>query len=122
MLVSIRGESSFVVLQWGILRSLVRCRWGARGGGNLREAQLYALFKIATDASGIGWREGASKILVWFGDAEGHDPVEVDGEMVTEEKATRALQDNSIQVLSIDVDRMNNLGQAERISMATNGR
>ena len=46
---------------------------GASGGGNFPEAQLFALNTVATDP-GIGFRSGSSSIIVWFGDARGHDP------------------------------------------------
>lgn len=50
--------------------------WSAAGGSDPPEAQLYALTKIATDPS-IGFRSGpdVKRIVVWFGDRPGHDPV-----------------------------------------------
>jgi hypothetical protein len=48
--------------------------WAANGGDDLPEGQFFALNQIATQAS-IGWRPGAKRILVWFGDAPGHDPI-----------------------------------------------
>lgn len=48
--------------------------WSASGGNDEAEGQLFALHKLATDP-GIGWRPNAERILVWFGDAPGHDPV-----------------------------------------------
>lgn len=48
--------------------------WSAAGGGDGPEGQLFALNQIATSAS-IGWRAGARRIVVWFGDAPGHDPI-----------------------------------------------
>lgn len=48
--------------------------WSAGGGDDGPEGFLYALHEIATDPS-IGWRTGSSRILVWFGDAPGHDPI-----------------------------------------------
>ena len=48
--------------------------WVAGEGADGPEGQLYALHQIATDA-GIGWRPDARRILVWFGDAPGHDPI-----------------------------------------------
>lgn len=92
--------------------------WSASGGGDSPEAQLFALYKIATDDS-IGWRPDAERIVAWFGDAPGHDPT-VEG--VTERQATEALQKARIRVLAIDVAHMNQDGQAERIALATNGR
>lgn len=48
--------------------------WAAGEGADGPEGQLYALHQVATDA-GIGWRPDARRILVWFGDAPGHDPI-----------------------------------------------
>lgn len=50
--------------------------WSATGGGDTPEGQLFALDRIANDAGGeIGWRDGARHVVVWFGDAPGHEPV-----------------------------------------------
>lgn len=38
------------------------------------EGQLFALHKLATDPA-IGFRSGSTRVVVWFGDAPGHDPV-----------------------------------------------
>ena len=48
--------------------------WSAADGSDTPEGQLYALTQIATDPA-IGWRAGSKRILVWFGDAPGHDPI-----------------------------------------------
>jgi hypothetical protein len=48
--------------------------WVASGGGDTPEGQFFALDQIATNPL-IGWRPGAKRILVWFGDAPGHDPI-----------------------------------------------
>jgi hypothetical protein len=49
--------------------------WNASGGGpDAPEAQFFALDQIATNPA-IGWRAGANRIVVWFGDAPGHDPI-----------------------------------------------
>lgn len=48
--------------------------WAAGGGSDGPEGQLFALHKIATDPL-INWRDGSDRIVVWFGDAPGHDPV-----------------------------------------------
>ena len=48
--------------------------WSASGGGDGPEGQLFALNEIATKLA-IGWRGSAQRILVWFGDAPGHDPI-----------------------------------------------
>jgi len=48
--------------------------WSASDGSDTPEGQLFALQQIATDPA-IGWRPGSKRILVWFGDAPGHDPI-----------------------------------------------
>lgn len=42
-----------------------------RFGGDGPESNLIALSQAATEA---GWRAGAQKFIIWFGDARGHDP------------------------------------------------
>jgi hypothetical protein len=50
--------------------------WVASGGGDIPEGQLFALEQLAEDRDGvIGWRFDAKPIIVWFGDAPGHDKV-----------------------------------------------
>jgi len=53
--------------------------WAADGGNDGSEGQFFALDRLASDVDPagdtIGWREGAERIIVWFGDAPGHDPV-----------------------------------------------
>jgi hypothetical protein len=48
--------------------------WSAGGGGDGSEGQFYALHQLATDP-GINWRPDAKRIIVWFGDSPGHDPI-----------------------------------------------
>lgn len=48
--------------------------WFADCGGDGSEAQFYALYRLATDNS-IPWRPDAKRIIVWFGDSPGHDPI-----------------------------------------------
>lgn len=50
--------------------------WSTFGGagGDTPEGQLFALHQIANDPA-IGWRPGAKRIICWFGDAPGHDPI-----------------------------------------------
>jgi len=48
--------------------------WLADGGGDPPESQFYALWKVATDPN-VGFRPGAKRIIVWFGDSPGHDPI-----------------------------------------------
>ena len=53
--------------------------WFAEGGDDVAEAQLFALEQLAVDhnpdGGTIGWRGGAKKVIIWFGDAPGHDPI-----------------------------------------------
>lgn len=81
--------------------------WVASDGSDTPEGQLYALQHIANDAS-IGWRPGAKRILVWFGDAPGHDPVcaaiSGDSTDITEMTATDALVTAQITVVAISTD------------------
>ena len=78
--------------------------WTHGGGYDGSEAQLYALTKIATIPA-IGWRGGTNKVLVWFGDAPGHDPVcaaiSSEGADITEATATAALVAAGIKVVAI---------------------
>ena len=90
--------------------------WGASGGGDLPEGQLYGLDQVATTTS---WRLGSTRILIWFGDAPGHDPAGPTG--VTEAQATAALIANTIKVLALDLGALNDSGQAQRIATATSG-
>lgn len=43
-------------------------------GSDGPEGQLFALHQLATDPS-IGFRPDSTRVVVWFGDAPGHDPV-----------------------------------------------
>lgn len=78
--------------------------WAADEGADLPEGQLYALDRLADDP-GIGWRTGSRRIVVWFGDAPGHDPVcpELTGlpSAVTEASVTAALQAAGITVVAV---------------------
>ena len=80
--------------------------WAAGGGGDLPEGQLYALHRIAADGGGeIGWRPGSRRILVWFGDAPGHEPIcqRLTGlaRPITTSSVALALDSASISVVAI---------------------
>jgi len=80
--------------------------WSASDGLDTPEGQLFALQQIATDPA-IGWRTDSKRILVWFGDAPGHDPVcsAISGAPdVTEATATAALVAAGITVVAISTD------------------
>ncbi len=78
--------------------------WSAAEGGDISEGQLYALHELATNA-GIGWRPDSKRIIVWFGDAPGHDPICTDltglATAITEASATADLVGADITVVAV---------------------
>ena len=68
------------------------------------EGQLFALHQLATIPS-IGWRADSKRIVVWFGDAPGHDPICADltglAAAITEASATADLQ-AAITVVAVE--------------------
>ena len=93
-------------------------QWVASGGGDIPEAQLFALQELASNPA-TGFRAGSSRIVVWFGDAPGHDP----RNGATEASATAALQAAGARVIAISTgaNQLNATGQASRIAAATGG-
>jgi hypothetical protein len=81
--------------------------WSAGGGGDGPEGQFYALTRLAdpTDPDSIEWRSGATKIVVWFGDAPAHDPVPPGAtgfsDNITESTVTADLVAAGIRVVAI---------------------
>lgn len=80
--------------------------WTASAGNDVPEGQLFAFDQIAQPPGGsIGWRSDTKRILVWFGDAPGHDPVckGISGLPydITEASATQKLVQEKISVLAI---------------------
>ena len=72
----------------------------AAGGGDGEEANLVALHKLATDDS-IGWRDGARRIIVYFGDWPGHEPTCVDGLKITRETVINEATKSKISVIAV---------------------
>ena len=91
--------------------------WFASGGGDFPEAQLFGLYEVANTTA---WRPGSTRILIWFGDAPGHDPGGP-SPGVTEAQAIAALAAQTIKVLALNLGSLNSTGQAQRIADATNG-
>lgn len=94
--------------------------WTASGGGDKPENQLLALYRLAIDA--ISWRANSTPIIVWFGDAPGHDDSPSLGQVI------HALQSDTpqrkkIKVIAISVTSgVGSLGtQADDITRATDG-
>lgn len=81
--------------------------WYASGGSDGPEAQLYALDRLANDPA-IDWRDGAEKIVVWFGDAPGHDNICTSltglGYDITEAGVTEDLIAADVTVLAISTN------------------
>ena len=92
--------------------------WVACGGGDWEEGQLYALYQVANT---VAWRPGSTRIIIWFGDAPGHDPAGPPPG-VTEAEAIAALVAQTIKVMALDLGSLNYYGQAQRIADATNGK
>lgn len=92
--------------------------WAAGGGGDTPEAQLNALHLLATGAASY---DGPNRIVVWFGDASGHDPS--DGNTLASTIADLAAA--GITVIAIPVtgsgDGLDSTGQATALTGATNG-
>lgn len=88
--------------------------WAAVGGWDTPEANLFALKQAADTTS---WHNGSTRIMVWFGDAPGHDP----SGGVNEASATAALVAKNIAVEALDVGDLDSTGQATRIAAATGG-
>ncbi|MEJ2181967.1 MAG: VWA domain-containing protein [Nitrospirota bacterium] len=92
----------------------------AGSGGDTPEANLYALDQVATTTS---WRDDATKIVVWFGDAPGHD-----GDLEASYPSDIGLSDaigsltaENVVVEAIDLGGLNSTGQATAITDATGG-
>lgn len=124
--------------------------WTASGGNDGPEGQLFPLDQVAepTDPQGIAWRDDSARILVWFGDAPGHDPIcsAISGLPydITEASATAKLVAAGIVVVAISTttgfgealdadpgglgdysgicgEATGTAGQASRITAATDG-
>jgi hypothetical protein len=81
--------------------------WTVLGGNDATEGQLYALDQLAQAPGGsIGWRDNSKRIIVWFGDAPGHDPIcsnisHLVTADITEESVTNKLVSQKILVIAI---------------------
>ena len=93
--------------------------WAPGGGGDTPEGQLHALTRLSTEA---GFRAGSTRIIVWFGDASGHDP-SIGGETLA--STIGALLGEEVKVIAIPItsggDGLDSTGQATAISTATGG-
>jgi hypothetical protein len=92
--------------------------WTASGGGDEPEAQLNALFQLATDPA-VGFRPNSTRVIAWFGDAPGHDPS--GGHTLAQ--TISALTAANIRVIAVNTgaNRLDLTGQATAITGATGG-
>lgn len=70
-------------------------------GGDGPEANLVALYKIATDSS-IGWRKNSRKFVVYFGDISGHEPTCVEGLTIDRQTVIDAMKKRGITVVAVN--------------------
>lgn len=79
--------------------------WTASLGYDDAEGQFYALDQLASGAA--AWRAGSSRVVVWFGDSAGHDPIcsTISGLPygITEASLTAKLVAQNIRVIAIGV-------------------
>ncbi|WP_410643786.1 Calx-beta domain-containing protein [Amycolatopsis sp. lyj-346] len=90
-------------------------QWSANGGGDFPEADLNALYELATGA--VTFRPDGTRIIAWFGDAPSHDPS--GGHTLADTIA--ALQAANIRVIAVNVGNLDLSGQASAIATATGG-
>ncbi|MFC3455622.1 Calx-beta domain-containing protein [Amycolatopsis speibonae] len=90
-------------------------QWVASGGGDTPEANLNALYQLATGA--VDFRPDGTRIIAWFGDAPSHDPS--GGHDLAQTIA--ALQTAKIRVVAVNVGALDSGGQASAITSATGG-
>ncbi len=94
--------------------------WSAEGGCDDPESQVNALYELATNPS-VGFRTGSTRIVVWFGDAPGHDP----DLGHTLKEAIAALVAANIHVIAVpvtDADTgLDSTGQATEVAKETGG-
>ena len=89
-------------------------------GCDVPEAQLNALYQLGATAV-AGFRSASSRVVVWFGDAIGHDPSKTH----TMSDAIAALQSAGVRVVAINMTggdgSLDQTGQATAIANATGG-
>ncbi|KAG1678756.1 hypothetical protein FOA52_012795 [Chlamydomonas sp. UWO 241] len=107
----------------GTFSTNVGSAWSASGGGDWPEANLFALQQVATGTGASvssNWRPGSIKIVVWFGDAPGHDP----SGSATLASVTAAMASQGIKVIALDASQLNYPSptpQASSLAASTGG-
>ena len=100
--------------------------WSASGGSDIPEGQFFALDKLAEAPGGsIGWRPNSKRIIVWFGDAPGHDPIcpGISGlsSALTEATVTTKLDNEKISVIAISTTTGSDPNALDGDPVATSG-
>jgi hypothetical protein len=91
----------------------------AGGGYDYPESDLYALKQVADTTT---WRDDSKRIVVWFGDAPGHEPSNTPGYPGPDTADTiAALNGENIVVEALNVGFLDEYGQATAITTATGG-
>ena len=92
----------------------------ASGGGDTPEGQINALWEVGSGGDAIAFRLDSSRIVVWFGDASGHDPA-AGTARPTPRRPSRASAPRSSPSTSSPeaADGLDTTGQAQRIAAAT---
>lgn len=88
-----------ITVNTNLVRNAVN-RLVAIGGGDGDEANLVALYQVATSPS-IGWRDNSRRILVYFGDWPGHEPTCVGSKRLTRSEVISALKAKRITVIGV---------------------
>jgi hypothetical protein len=102
--------------------------WFASGGGDIPEANFFALHQVATQGAavngqsttpGTGWRSGAARVVVWYGDASAHQ------ETINQANTITALVNNGVEVVALNSSGsgsgIDTGGQSNAIVTATGG-
>lgn len=89
------------------------------GGGDGPEAQLNALWEVGDGGDAIAFRPDSTRIVVWFGDAPGHDPS--GGHTEADAIASLVGVDARVVAVSVGINQLDATGQATRITAATGG-
>lgn len=104
--------------------------WSASGGGDIPEANFFALHQVATQGvatpgtnigtgSVTGWRSGSSRVVIWFGDAPSHT------ETIDQANTIAALTAQNVIVAGLNSEGagagIDQNGQASAVASATGG-
>lgn len=84
----------------------------ARGGLDVDNANLIALYKVATDPT-IGWRERSRKIIIMVGNRPGNEPSCVIPRLtITRESVVAVMKTKRMSVIVANFGQMNNVPQS----------